>query len=75
MPEIKVFCAPDGRITIRRPKGQLPDRATVELVCEAIEQHRKSPSANGSSRKGSTENGTKGQTEYTASGAENQEGG
>ena len=73
MPEIKVFCAPDGRITIRWPKGQLPDRATVELVCEAIEQHRKSPSANGSSRKGSTENGAAvGQFDCIASAAESQ---
>lgn len=57
MPEIKVFRATDGRITIRWPNGQLPDKATVKRLFEAI----KSPSTNGNSQKGSTENGTKGQ--------------
>lgn len=57
MPEIKVYFAPDGRITIRWPKSAYPDRDTVEKLSELIRELKKSPSANGSSRKGSTENG------------------
>ena len=72
MPEIKVFRAADGRIAIRWPKGQVPDKATVKRLFEAI----KSPSANGNSQKGSTENGAVvGHSDITASAAESQEGG
>lgn len=57
MPEIKVYFASDGAVTIRWPKSAYPDRGTLERLSELIREHRKSPSANGSSRKGSTENG------------------
>jgi len=61
MPEIKVFRAADGRITIRWPKGQVPDRPTLERLYGAISDQKKSPSACANMQKGSTENGTKGQ--------------
>lgn len=61
MPEIKIFRAADGRITIRWPKGQAPDKTTLERLYGAISGQKKSPSANGNSQKGSTENGTIGQ--------------
>lgn len=46
MPEIKVFRATDGRITIRWPKGQLPDKATLKAICEAIKKERSAACAN-----------------------------
>ena len=57
MPEMKVYFNSDGSITIRWPKGTYPDRDTLKRLSELIIEHRKSPSANGSTQKGSTENG------------------
>jgi len=55
MPEIKVYFAPDGRITIIGPKSVYPDTGTIERLTEIIRELKKSSSANGSSRKSSTE--------------------
>ena len=52
MHKIKVFRAADGRITIRWPKGQLPDKATVKRLFEAI----KNPSACANMQKGESSN-------------------
>lgn len=73
MPEIRIYFASDGRVHIYWPEGIMPLESEIQAICDAIEQHRKSPSACANMQKGSTENGTKGQTEYTAPGAENQE--
>jgi len=54
-------------------EGQVPDRPTLKRLYGAISGQKKSPSACANMQKGSTENGTVGQIEYTASGAENQE--
>lgn len=63
----------NGLITIYWPKGTMPDRPSIERLHAAIKAKIENPSANGNSQKGSTENGTIGQAEYTASGAKIQD--
>ena len=72
MPEIKVFRAADGRITIRWPKGQAPDRSTLERLHRAISGQKKNPSACANMRKGSAM-GTRNQDDSNARKAESQE--
>ena len=34
--EITVYIQPDGKIAIRWPKGAMPDKQTIERLCDAI---------------------------------------
>ena len=61
MPEIKVYFASDGSVTIRWSKGAMPDEDTVERLYSVINAITKNPSARANMQKGSTENGTVGQ--------------
>ena len=43
MPQIKVYHATDGKLTVRMPKGTIPDRATIERLADAIRAEKESP--------------------------------
>ena len=43
--EIKVYAQPDGRIVIRGPKGAMPDKETIERLCEMIRREKESKEA------------------------------
>lgn len=38
MEMITVYISPDGEITIRWPKGIIPDKATIEEISRTIEK-------------------------------------
>lgn len=43
--EIKVYAQPDGRIVIHGPKGAMPDKETIERLCEIIRREKESKEA------------------------------
>ncbi|MDD6041951.1 MAG: hypothetical protein PUD63_12285 [Clostridia bacterium] len=38
MEKMTVYISPDGEITIRWPRGSIPDRATIEELSRMIEK-------------------------------------
>lgn len=40
MERIRVYIHPDGRMTVRMPKGVIPDRATLARVTDIMKKQR-----------------------------------
>lgn len=72
MPKIAVYFAVNGAVTVRMPKGAMPDRDTLERLSKLIREHRKNPTPCGNIEQGSPEGQT--QEQNTSSAVKSQEG-
>lgn len=76
MDRIMVYHEQNGKITVRIPKGTIPDRETLEKVAQAIAEHRKSPAPCGNMEQGSRRQAVSyAQIDFTTSANTSQDGG
>lgn len=40
MDRIRIYIHPDGKMTLRMPKGVIPDRSTLERVSDIMKKQR-----------------------------------